>query len=382
MGTKDDNVEGDTPTGVKKVKFTFRQTKAFLTYKTHLPKEDYIRWLKEKTQREFKFLRLAHESGDEDNPYLHTHVLFHIAGKFIETKNSRYFDYGLDSTTGEPIHPHIVTFGVGIPGKSHYEKCVKYLSKEDPENVDLVDGLPTEKAWFERVTQCSSLQEALMQATKPGDAMGIKLMFDSKQKQSSRLSAWESLDYSWQRDAVTEFSQPVNKWNFRKIRWYVDFVGGCGKTTLSRYLYSTKPDCWLSCKDLGTSRDASTIVRNALENGWTAHGITIDLPRSAENHDRMYSYLEEIKDGFITATKYSGGSVVFPYPHLVVFSNWLPKFDKLSFDRWDIRLLERVGDDVVSKPYTFTKEDLSAEQPRIDTPTVKSIYGNMPGLTF
>ena len=71
----------------------------------------------------------------------------------------------------------------------------------------------------------------------------------------------------------------------------------------------------------------------------------MDLPRSAQwALARFYVYLEEIKDGFITATKYQGGTSLFRSPHLVIFANWPPIVEgTLSFDRWDIREIQSDG---------------------------------------
>jgi len=89
-------------------------------------------------------------------------------------------------------------------------------------------------------------------------------------------------------------------------------------------------------------RDAGTIIKNAKADGWNGHGVIIDLPRSVENDaKRLYAYIEAIKNGMITATKYSGGTSIFPIGYMIVFANWMPKIKCLSIDRWDIRLMEK-----------------------------------------
>jgi len=91
--------------------------------------------------------------------------------------------------------------------------------------------------------------------------------------------------------------------------------------------------------DLGTSRDAATILYNSLNMGWTGHCIFMNLTRNCEHHDRMYDYIEAIKDGRLTLQKYSGCTVRFDNPHVVILANWLPKVEKLSLYKWDIRKL-------------------------------------------
>jgi len=103
---------------------------------------------------------------------------------------------------------------------------------------------------------------------------------------------------------------------------------------------------WLISTDMGTTRDAATIIDGAINNGWTCHGVMIDLARNAKDHDRIYEYMECIKQGSITATKYVGGHILFNKPYMIVFANWLPKVHKLSLDRWDIRRLIKKDEDI------------------------------------
>lgn len=52
-----------------------------------------------------------------------------------------------------------------------------------------------------------------------------------------------------------------------------------------------------------------------------------------------------IKDGFITATKYVGGSMMFAEPHVIVFANFLPNVYAMSLDRWEVRVIEHPNKD-------------------------------------
>ena len=134
-----DETQGSEITVDEKGKFVFRQCRAMLTYKTHLDKEAYKAWFVEKVQRDLKFFRMAHEKGDKSHPYLHTHVIFFVSGKPLETKIARYFDYGVDpDDPTKQIHPNIWRFA---KGEKHYRNCISYLAKEDPANIDLKDGL-------------------------------------------------------------------------------------------------------------------------------------------------------------------------------------------------------------------------------------------------
>lgn len=306
-------------------KFSFGAMRALLTYKTHLNKEDFIKWFKNKIYIPCEFIRLAHENGEgeeEETPYEHTHVVFKLESRF-QTTNERFFDY-------EEKHPHIRT----LKNEKALKDAKKYISKEDPENKDLLE----EENLVKGIQGCKSLNEAFEKyVNKPADALGIKCLYSEKQ-----ANLLENYDYEpnllWQKDLVEETKERAPK---RKITWIYDPIGESGKTELAKYLYITDPNKWIITKDLGTSRDAATTIENTIKNGWNGFGIIIDLPRTAEHHDRIYTYIEEIKDGFITTQKYSGKTSVFDSPWVIVFSNWKPKYFNLSLDRWDVRKIKK-----------------------------------------
>ena len=64
-----------------------------------------------------------------------------------------------------------------------------------------------------------------------------------------------------------------------------------------------------------------------------------DFPRESQEFIN-YGAIEKIKDGCYHSGKYEGKIVVRDFDaHVVVFSNFDPKEEKLSSDRWDIRYL-------------------------------------------
>lgn len=76
-------------------------SKVHLTYKTHLPVDDYFAWLPSKGN--YKMISFVHEVGDADEdcptPYEHTHVfLWHK--KTFDTTDPIYFDFN-------GVHPNI-----------------------------------------------------------------------------------------------------------------------------------------------------------------------------------------------------------------------------------------------------------------------------------
>lgn len=310
-------------------KFRFQNQRALLTYRTHLNKEEYCHHIARITRIEPAFIRLAHETGDEECQYLHTHVVVDF-GKNFQTTNERFFDYTL--TDGSVIHPHIKV----LKNRTALKDASKYIAKEDPENSDLANTTNV----IDVIQGANSLNEAFQLtigegAYKISSAMAIKTVFDAKKPDLLRRPPY-SPTLEWQVDFINEM---MHEPDFRSIIWYYDTIGNNHKTQLAKYMMRMDPIKWYVVKDMGTSRDSSTIIANAIVAGWQGYGIIIDLPRTAENHTRMYTYIEEIKDGFITAQKYSGRTIIFDNPHVVVMANWLPLTECLSLDRWDIRHL-------------------------------------------
>lgn len=331
----------------KQGKFKIQGSRYFLTYKTHINKEEYTNWfidtkLGGKVEK-LKFIRLAHENGknsDKVDNYEHTHVLVDL-NEGYQSVNCHIFDYKISSKKGG-IHCNIKVCGIK---KIDWVRLMRYMAKEDKENADLLTEaakICIEKVpWAERVWACKTLQEAMLLCEKPSDAMGIKTLFECRIRPSP-IKEWQIPKQEWQIQLMNETNQETNQFNERKIKWIVDTVGNTGKTELARYMYSMEREKWLCTKDLGTSRDAATIVKGAIQSGWNGHGVIVDLPRSASDDDkRLYTYLETLKDGFVTATKYTGGTEIFEKGHMIVFANWPPKVPLLSVDRWDIRRLIR-----------------------------------------
>lgn len=330
--------------------FRIKSMRLLLTYKTHLNKENYIAHFEKKLKESLKIpnnepvyeiCRLGHENGDPSEPYEHTHVVMTLT-KCIETTNARYFDYN-------EIHPNIKA----ISKKTEVPRVLKYIAKEDPANADLLvikrtskkseNNSEEEESTAEKIKgiwACDTLQEALLKYSMDlRDAMSIKMIYEHRE-QKIEMDDNDIPTLKWQTDLMDELKDRARTIkDKRKIIWYYDQKGATGKSQLARALFITEKKKWFIADDLGTASDAATNISHALDSGWTGHAMIVDLPRQAKNHNRVYTYLESIKNGKITSQKYVGKTRVFDIPHVVVFANWLPKVDKLSHDRWDIREL-------------------------------------------
>lgn len=304
----------------EKGKFRLSNKRILLTYKTHLIKEEYKSWLKELVANENIIVEIAHETGTSKGiGYDHSHVLIDF-GKLFTTTNCRKLDY-------KDIHPNIKK----VTSNEHWENCLKYLAKEDPENAHL-----TEKklSLVEAIWTKDNIQDAIKLCKKPNDALGIKTIFDLKKNEYR--GTLKDLTEIWQVDLLNRLESTSG--DLRKIIWYFDEKGGKGKSTLAKFAFISDPSKYHVIKTTGGIKDFSTNIVNAFDNGWKGHCIFFDLARACEAK-QIWEPIEHVKDGMITSTKYCGKTIGFQAPHVVVMANFIPNVKSLSLDRWEIHEL-------------------------------------------
>ena len=127
----------------------------------------------------------------------------------------------------------------------------------------------------------------------------------------------------WQQKVIDILSAEPND---RTIYWVRDSEGGRGKTQLAKYLLCEKEACLLG----GRIADMAYMWNRDRK-----YKIGIfDLTRTqAETTDHLYTFAEQLKNGFFTSTKYISKLKMFAVPHVIFFSNSMPKEDKWSADR-------------------------------------------------
>ena len=173
-----------------------------------------------------------------------------------------------------------------------------------------------------------------------------KMLKDLKYKIQLYHKHNQDLLYTWQFDILTSiFNQ-----NSRQILWVCDETGNIGKTFLSTYLdiiYNFQQlNGTINTRDLGYMIDEDVA------------GFVVDVPRDGiENFD--YVALECIKNGNIISGKYGGRTIKFPPKPVVVFSNNYPNRQKLSADRWVIKVINAAD---------VRTEDIPTNDPKITFP--------------
>lgn len=132
----------------------------------------------------------------------------------------------------------------------------------------------------------------------------------------------------WQQGLLDEMIASTDD---RKVIWYVDKVGGQGKTTFGIHM-NRLGQGFHYFKGKFPRKDLLYLLSKESN----IKGVIIDIARS-DLRDFDYGILEILKDGFVRTAKYEGALVEFDPPPVIVFSNGDPDKNELSDDRWDIR---------------------------------------------
>lgn len=309
--------------------FKLAHQKVFLTYRTHINKEDYIRWVS--TDQKFKsfkgkikFIRLAHETADPKNPYEHTHILMDFGKKF-QSINCRIFDWPIDN-----IHPNIKV----VLSREHFDNAKAYLAKEDPENADL----KVEKANFVAgILACNSKIEAFEKFCKnPNSAMGVSMIFDMKPP-LRKVFTLETL-FGWQQMALNVMNS--GEANDRTILWFYG-KGNIGKSKFAKHIkclnINDASHDWALMTRTSSGDNVANYMLYQQHTGWTGKGLILDIPRKGETSN-LYSPMEEIKNGNMTNFKFKADEVELDheFPCIMVMANFPPAVLKMSVDRWRV----------------------------------------------
>lgn len=337
--------------------FRFQGKRVFLTYKTHIDKGGLLAFIQTKVGGidSVSGYCIFHERGKnigdaakaeekEIDPQLvrsdprdsseteekkvqelgsdgydHTHALFEFTRKF-STRDARFFDF-------DGIHPHVKPVLTTL----HLRRILdEYSVKEDE---DPLRGGFSDRSLAERIWNESTLQDALRKfAEKSSDFSGIINAWNHRPQLSHSDSSVDIVEWrAWQDDLLRRISTSTA--DDRKIIWYVDTVGGYGKTYLARHLVRTR----LTFYTQSTSqRDVACGLKRFIDSRGTVEVCIFDLTRSQEGHI-AYSTLEMVKNGIFFNSKYDSGMVEIPNNvWCIVFANFQPDRDKLSADRWEI----------------------------------------------
>jgi len=136
----------------------------------------------------------------------------------------------------------------------------------------------------------------------------------------------------------------------RSIYWFYETTGCVGKSTICKILYARNDISTV----LGDGKKADVAFKIAEWQKNNEHKdpdvIILDCPRDNIGHID-YTIIEKLKDGLFSSGKFESCEVFFlKIPHILIFANEEPEYDKVSLDRWNVyeiiedKLVKRTGE--------------------------------------
>ncbi len=124
----------------------------------------------------------------------------------------------------------------------------------------------------------------------------------------------------------------------RSIYWFWETKGCAGKTTFQKWIYQNYTDVIMTAGRIDDMKNGVLTYMNT--KGKTPKIVLVNIPRVNSNHCSIAG-LECIKDMWFYSPKYEGGMVCGANPHILVFANEEPDYEKLSGDRLKVYNLKK-----------------------------------------
>lgn len=129
----------------------------------------------------------------------------------------------------------------------------------------------------------------------------------------------------WQKKAMDMLDRQTN----RQILFIVDEEGGKGKTTLAQYLGANFNVCYMN-----GGKHADLVY--AFSKNKNCDYVIFDLARNTVQDYWPYNMMEQLKNGWMTSTKYDSVTICTKWKKILVLCNEDPDRTKLSKDRYVI----------------------------------------------
>lgn len=240
-------------------------------------------------------------------------------------------------------------------------------TKKDLEDLEDLTGVAKRWIWQEEIgdeTGTHHIQGAIefLKATRPieriGKILGHKrtkwmIMKGNLQdqyycaKDDTRKPNGKRVKFNWprpiqqvtqemlrpnQRIIADRYIEDEDAIHGRKIHWYWEPDGEWGKSFVTKYMVDQMGAMVVSSASKDVLYAVATYVE---ENGDAPRIVIYDVPRCNQGAV-SYQSLEAIKNGLFFSPKFKSAMVRFNSPHIVVFANEQPDYQKLSSDRWVI----------------------------------------------
>lgn len=211
------------------------------------------------------------------------------------------------------IHKWVVGFEVGKDGYKHLQGRVR-VSKDENNGFLAIKGyLPS--AHIEKCSDTWSYERKSGRFLSSEDTPEIRAVrFGKPRKHQS------------------EWMEVLSKQDDRGILTIVDTEGCSGKSWFVNWLYETNKGFYCP-----PTIDTVKGLIQWIASGYNGEGIVaIDIPRTWKWSEQLYVAIESIKDGLVYDTRYHSQLRNIRGCKIIIFTNTMPKLDKLSTDRWSI----------------------------------------------
>lgn len=232
---------------------------------------------------------------------------------------------------------------------AHWEPCaapaaaVEYCSKEET-RVDGPWTIGTPKGVQGKRQDLESAVAAIKAGTLVHDIVAenpsllrVKRALDEFAREERNIKGKESMEQLVAKQNLRPWQQQLfdileGDTDDRTMIWVHEPIGNVGKSSFCNHSIVKQNACVLQPgkkADLAFVYDRQPIV-------------IFDCARTASEGgmDVVYSLCENIKDGRIFSTKYESVMKVFKPPHVVIFSNSEPDWEKWSVDRYAVYLID------------------------------------------
>ena len=150
----------------------------------------------------------------------------------------------------------------------------------------------------------------------------------------------------WQMELMKHIDNPSD----RKILWVQGEKCGEGKTWFQKYVQSLLGRRRVVAGGINIHSNSASIAHALSKRPLATTDIFLFNIGKARNREQEvnYSFIEDLKDGNVFASKYDSKELMIRVPNIVmVFSNSTPDVEELARDRWEIFSIE--NDELVKR---------------------------------
>ncbi len=223
------------------------------------------------------------------------------------------------NTNKDIVPKYIFQEEIGESGNHHLQGYLMFATKKRPKSVFENNRIHWEK--------CKSIKKSILYCSKKDTRKeGCKpytreIIIKEPYDISIKLYKWEV-----KIDKILK-----TKPDDRTLYWVWEEKGCAGKTTFQKWIYLNHDRVVVLS---GKATDMKNgIIEYQKKNGCLPSIVLINIPRTSRDYI-SYAGIEDIKDMFFYSGKYEGGMVCGPNPHVFIFSNDEPEYEKVSLDRW------------------------------------------------